>query len=206
VRTAPLRGIGDIANKFVAEVFLDEVALERGVDPLQFRLELLKITPRGQKVLQRVAELADWDRKRDNTAFGLRLRRLQRYADEQRRGGFSRPYDGTATTLDQSASSSSARISGSAVSDPFPISIAGAMIDISPLGAILTHGLNAVPETSGASVAARPNLSRPTATANVRPAIPIMKPRRENSVFGQPMWFMVQASREARSIARRMRG
>jgi isoquinoline 1-oxidoreductase beta subunit len=70
VRTAPLRGIGDIANKFVAEVFLDEVALERGVDPLQFRLELLKITPRGQKVLQRVAELADWDRKRDNTALG----------------------------------------------------------------------------------------------------------------------------------------
>src|ERR1700734_3799942 len=70
VRTAPLRGIGDIANKFVAEVFLDEVALERGVDPLQFRLELLKITPRGQKVLQRVAELADWSRKRDNTALG----------------------------------------------------------------------------------------------------------------------------------------
>jgi isoquinoline 1-oxidoreductase subunit beta len=70
VRTAPLRGIGDIANKFVAEVFLDEVAHKRGVDPLQFRLELLKITPRGQKVLQRVAEMADWDRKRDNTALG----------------------------------------------------------------------------------------------------------------------------------------
>src|SRR6201996_4686727 len=70
VRTAPLRGIGDIALKFVAEAFLDEVAIERGVDPMQFRLELLKITPRGQKVLQRVAELADWDRKRDNTALG----------------------------------------------------------------------------------------------------------------------------------------
>src|ERR1700727_1808318 len=70
VRTAPLRGIGDIANKFVAETFLDEVALKRSVDPLQFRLELLKITPRGQKVLQRVAEMADWDRKRDNTALG----------------------------------------------------------------------------------------------------------------------------------------
>ena len=35
VRTAPLRGIGDIANKFVAEVFLDEVAHKRGVDPLR---------------------------------------------------------------------------------------------------------------------------------------------------------------------------
>jgi isoquinoline 1-oxidoreductase subunit beta len=70
VRTAPLRGIGDIANKFVAETFLDEVALKRGVDPMRFRLELLKNTPRGHKVLQRVAEMADWDRKRDNTALG----------------------------------------------------------------------------------------------------------------------------------------
>jgi isoquinoline 1-oxidoreductase subunit beta len=70
VRTAPLRGIGDIANKFVAEVFLDEVALRCGADPMQFRLDLLKITPRGQKTLQRVAEMADWSRKRDNTALG----------------------------------------------------------------------------------------------------------------------------------------
>jgi isoquinoline 1-oxidoreductase beta subunit len=70
VRTAPLRGIGDIANKFVAETFIDEVALKRSADPLQFRLELLKNTPRGQKVLRRVAEMADWDRKRDNTALG----------------------------------------------------------------------------------------------------------------------------------------
>jgi isoquinoline 1-oxidoreductase subunit beta len=70
VRTAPLRGIGDIATKFVVESFLDEVALKRGVDPMQFRLELLKITPRGQKIMQRVAEMADWSRKRDNTALG----------------------------------------------------------------------------------------------------------------------------------------
>src|ERR1700756_709083 len=91
---------------------------------------------------------------------------------------------GTATTLDQSAASSSARINGSEVNDPCPISVAGAMIDISPLGAILTHGLKGVPAMSGASVAACPNLSRPPATANVRPATPIMKPRRENPVFG----------------------
>src|SRR3984957_13964663 len=70
VRTAPLRGIGDIALKFAEEAFLDEVAFKRSVDPVQFRLELLKNTPRGQKVLQRVAEMADWSRKRDNTALG----------------------------------------------------------------------------------------------------------------------------------------
>jgi len=71
VRTSPLRGIGFTANKFVAEAFLDEVALKRGVDPLQLRLQLLKNTPRGQKVMQRVAEMADWSRPRDNTALGI---------------------------------------------------------------------------------------------------------------------------------------
>jgi isoquinoline 1-oxidoreductase subunit beta len=71
VRTCPLRGIGFTANKFAAEVFLDEVALQRGVDPMQFRLEMLKNTPRGQNVVRRVAEMADWSRKRDNTALGV---------------------------------------------------------------------------------------------------------------------------------------
>jgi len=71
VRTSPLRGIGFTANKFVAESFLDEVALERGADPLAFRLELLNNTPRGQAVLRRVAAMADWARKREGTALGL---------------------------------------------------------------------------------------------------------------------------------------
>ena len=93
VRTCPLRGIGFTANKFVAEAFLDEVALKRSVDPMQFRLELLKNTPRGQKVLQRVAEMADWSRKRDNTAWAVAFVDLLEYADGRRRGGFGRPFD-----------------------------------------------------------------------------------------------------------------
>src|SRR6201993_3675699 len=113
---------------------------------------------------------------------------------------------GTATTLDQSASNSSARINGSEVNDPCPISVAGTMIDISPLGAILTHGLNGVPALSGARVAALTNLASPAAMAKVMPAIPVMKPRRENPVFGRDIRFMAQLSREARSMARRMRG
>src|SRR5436190_4354479 len=44
VRTNPLRGIGVTANKFATDAFIDEVARKRGIDPLSFRVELLKGT------------------------------------------------------------------------------------------------------------------------------------------------------------------
>ena len=51
---------------------MDEVARKRGVDPLAFRLELLKGTPRATKAVERVAQMAEWGRKRDNGhALGL---------------------------------------------------------------------------------------------------------------------------------------
>jgi isoquinoline 1-oxidoreductase beta subunit len=71
VRTSPLRGIGFTANKFVTEAFLDEVAQKRGIDPVAFRLELLKNTPRGRKVVERVAQMADWGKKRDGRGLGF---------------------------------------------------------------------------------------------------------------------------------------
>jgi isoquinoline 1-oxidoreductase beta subunit len=71
VRTNPLRGIGVTANKFATEAFMDEVARNRGIDPLAFRLELLKNTPRAYKAVERVAQMADWGRKRDGRALGL---------------------------------------------------------------------------------------------------------------------------------------
>jgi isoquinoline 1-oxidoreductase subunit beta len=63
VRTSALRGIGFTANKFVTEAFLDEVALKRGIDAVQLRLELLKNTPRGRAVVERVAQMANWGKK-----------------------------------------------------------------------------------------------------------------------------------------------
>jgi len=71
VRTSSLRGIGFTANKFVAEAFLDEVAVKRGIDPVQLRLELLRNTPRGQKVVERVVQMSDWGRKREGRGFGF---------------------------------------------------------------------------------------------------------------------------------------
>jgi isoquinoline 1-oxidoreductase beta subunit len=71
VRTSPLRGIGFTANKFVTEAFLDEIAQKRGIDPVALRLELLKDTPRGRKLVERVAQMADWGKKRDGRGLGF---------------------------------------------------------------------------------------------------------------------------------------
>jgi isoquinoline 1-oxidoreductase subunit beta len=60
VRTSPLRGIGYTANKFVSEAFLDEIARLRRADPVELRLDLLKNTPRGRAVVERVARMAGW--------------------------------------------------------------------------------------------------------------------------------------------------
>jgi isoquinoline 1-oxidoreductase beta subunit len=71
VRTAPLRGIGFLANKFATETFMDEIALKRGIDPLELRMALLAKNPRGLRLLERVAMNADWGRKREGRALGL---------------------------------------------------------------------------------------------------------------------------------------
>ena len=71
IRTSPLRGIGFTANKFVTEAFLDEVAQKHGTDPVELRLELLKNKPRGRKVVEEVARMADWGRKREGRGLGF---------------------------------------------------------------------------------------------------------------------------------------
>src|SRR5262249_60156275 len=70
VRTAPLRGIGFTANKFATETFVDELAYQRSVDPVKYRLELLSKTPRAHRVMERAAQMADWGRKLDGHGRG----------------------------------------------------------------------------------------------------------------------------------------
>jgi isoquinoline 1-oxidoreductase beta subunit len=71
VRTNPLRGISFLANRFATESFIDEIARKRGIDPLAYHLELLKNTPRALKVVERVAQMAEWGRKREGRALGF---------------------------------------------------------------------------------------------------------------------------------------
>src|SRR5215510_1793387 len=71
VRTAPLRGIGFLANKFATETFIDEIARKQGIDPLKLRRDLLAKNPRGSRLIERAAQMADWGRRREGRALGL---------------------------------------------------------------------------------------------------------------------------------------
>ena len=71
MRTNPLRGIGFTANSFATEVFVDELAAKAGVDPLEFRLRMLKKDPRGRHVIEETAKMAEWQRKRPGHGLGI---------------------------------------------------------------------------------------------------------------------------------------
>jgi len=71
LRTSSLRGISHLTNIFAIESFMDELARKRGVDPAAFRRGLVKANPRALNIIDRVAHVADWDRKRDGTALGF---------------------------------------------------------------------------------------------------------------------------------------
>jgi isoquinoline 1-oxidoreductase subunit beta len=74
MRTAPLRAIGVGQNSFANEVFIDELAVSRNIDPVQFRLQLLDKSPRAQRarhVIEEAAKMADWGRKRPGRGLGV---------------------------------------------------------------------------------------------------------------------------------------
>ena len=72
MRVHAWRGIGAGYNRFASESFLDELAGEMGVDPLDLRLQLTRGHPRVHNVIKEVAELAKWGQKRpDNRGLGI---------------------------------------------------------------------------------------------------------------------------------------
>ena len=55
---------------FALESLIDEIAARQGRDPLAFRLGMLA-NPRAKRVLEAVAEMAQWQRKRPGRGLGL---------------------------------------------------------------------------------------------------------------------------------------
>src|SRR5258706_1523207 len=87
----------------------------------------------------------------------------------------------TIRTLSQSASISSAKIRGREVFDPWPISLAGDMMVIVPSADIVTQGLRVADVAAAALEPIVETEINPVITLKLRPAAPIITPRRVTS-------------------------
>ncbi len=61
VRLKHWRSVGHGPNKFAIECTLDEIAADRGKDPVDLRRELMAQAPRALATLEKAAEMARWD-------------------------------------------------------------------------------------------------------------------------------------------------
>jgi isoquinoline 1-oxidoreductase beta subunit len=64
IQVGAWRGISPGYTVFAMETIVDEVAAAKGVDPVAYRLELLKDEPRGQAVVKAAAEMSGWGKKK----------------------------------------------------------------------------------------------------------------------------------------------
>jgi nicotinate dehydrogenase subunit B len=77
IRTSALRTLGAQANVFAVESFLDELAFERGEDPVAFRLRHLS-DPRSKDVIQAAARRANWKpAAQDGIGYGIGFSRYK---------------------------------------------------------------------------------------------------------------------------------
>jgi CO/xanthine dehydrogenase Mo-binding subunit len=77
IRTSALRTLGGQGNVFAIECFIDELASERGEDPVAFRLRHLSDT-RAQDVIRSATKRANWKPdKRTGRGYGLGFARYK---------------------------------------------------------------------------------------------------------------------------------
>ena len=62
IRLKHWRSVGHGPNKFAIECMLDEIALDRGIDPIELRRRLMAQSPRALATLEKVAEISNWTR------------------------------------------------------------------------------------------------------------------------------------------------
>jgi isoquinoline 1-oxidoreductase subunit beta len=64
IRIKHWRAVAHNFNLFAIETMVDEMAADQGVDPVEFRLQRMSITPKAGRCVEAVAKMADWTAKR----------------------------------------------------------------------------------------------------------------------------------------------
>lgn len=74
VRLKHWRGVANVFNTFAVESFVDELAVARAMDPIDFRVKHMAVSRRARTVMEKVAAMSDWGAKRgDGRVLGLSL-------------------------------------------------------------------------------------------------------------------------------------
>ena len=74
VRVKHWRAVGHVFNVFAIESFVDEMAADRGMDPVEFRFQRMSISPRARAVFEKAVQMSDWKSQRpDGRALGISI-------------------------------------------------------------------------------------------------------------------------------------
>src|SRR6266550_4141626 len=78
LRTGYLRAPGDIGRCFASESFMDEIAADQRIDPVQFRMRYLGANKRGAEALTAVAKQARWQERPSPAAVSTEAKAIGR--------------------------------------------------------------------------------------------------------------------------------
>jgi isoquinoline 1-oxidoreductase beta subunit len=74
VRLKHWRAVGHVFNVFAIESFVDEMAGDLGMDPVDFRFQRMSITPRARAVFEKAVQMSNWKAARpDGRALGISI-------------------------------------------------------------------------------------------------------------------------------------
>ena len=74
IRVKHWRAVGHVFNVFAIESFVDEMAVEQGMDPVEFRFQRMSIAPRARAVFEKAVRMSDWKTPRpDGRALGISI-------------------------------------------------------------------------------------------------------------------------------------
>ena len=104
------RAVGHVFNTFAIESFVDQMAVDQGIDPIEFRFERMGATPKARKVFETLAQMSDYKAKRpEGRAIGISITAMNSAGNRS-----------PGVTSCQACMGLSAKVSSSSTSTPAP--------------------------------------------------------------------------------------